>query len=309
MKIGFPYFFLAIAVASAPFTNEAHAGKLSVLTYNVWGAPFSGKKVRKRHPLIADALKDSGADVIALEEVFDGCLPRKESKTFLKRTAYPYFVKGPRKVGGDRCVNSGVLLLSKHPVLASATLIYNRCSGTDCLARKGVAYAKIEIPGVGPVDFYATHTNAGPGKAANVRLAQAAQIVEFIQKYSGDGERPVVLMGDLNAAPDSPEILLVRNSLGLRDVYSEYVESRDVDEVTRAGYTADPSRNAILSGRGETEKVRIDYLMVRPAAAAFAGAPVTVNRARMIFEAPVIGNWPLSDHFGVQGELEFSASR
>lgn len=305
MRFPLPLAFALLAIAlprpahALAISPDGKAATLNVMTYNVWGVPFAGKRAKQRLPRIAERLASSGVDIVALEEVFDGCFVSDETKTILRGSRYPYYALGPSRKGVMPCVNSGVMILSRFPIRASSQLVYRSCVGTDCLARKGAVYARIRVPSVGDVDVYATHTNAGDRHGA-VRVRQARQLVDFVRAHSGDGQRPVVLMGDLNAIPGSEEIELLRKELGLRDVHEEFVAQNPVSPIEREGYTSDPLRNGNLHG-GEEKRQRIDYVLIRESRTRHA--PFRALDTRMTFQEPTYDRRALSDHFGVRSAL------
>ena len=72
--------------------------------------------------------------------------------------------------------------------------------------------AKIDLGGGEVLDVVATHFHAGDGDSA-VRVPQARAVLEAV-----DSSRTTVLLGDLNAPPGDPEILLIASG-GLRDAF------------------------------------------------------------------------------------------
>lgn len=294
---------LAVLLAfSVVTTSQAEHAPLSVLSYNVWGVPFAGKKAGKRIPEIGQRLAPQTIDIVTLQEAFEGCFVPNEPKLLLQNSGYPYFAKGagPR---GLRCVSSGLVILSKHPILESATVVFDHCSGVDCFARKGALYVKIAVPGIGEVDVYTTHTNAGDsGKAASKRVTQVEQLIQFVDQHSGDGLRPVIFTGDLNAAPQSAELMRLRSALGLRDSHEEFVHHNTVSEVERNGYTSDPRRNGNKTF-ADVDGARIDYVFFREPRNAGSTA-LTAARSALSFVEPGYRGLPLSDHFGVLSALD-----
>ncbi len=293
-------FSFAVSLVLTPLST-VHAASLKVLTYNLWGAPFSAKKVRRRFPKVAAKLETLDADIVSLEEVFDGCFIPNELKIILRGSQFPYYARGAGPHGFPKCVDSGVLVLSKFPIVESAELKYKACAGADCFAKKGVLYVRITVPSVGDVDVYATHDNAND-RNSKVRVSQMRQVVDFVDLHSGDGARPVVFMGDLNATSDSPEIEMLHNKLGLRDTHDEYVASHTVTQLERDGFTIDPTRNRNVSQKPGELRERIDYIFIRDAHS--SSVPSMVSSMNMVFQEPGYRGRPLSDHFGVRSQIE-----
>lgn len=186
----------------------------------------------------------------------------------------------------------------------------NLCEGDALLARRGLglrAVGRRQLTG-GPVhrhwslnfgnatqviharieglDLYCTHWSvavdaadyarqgvsrevATQDRAAARRRREAESTLAFL------AEGPGLLMGDLNAAPDSPEVQSLRDA-GWTDVPT--------------GPTWDPSRNEHLAGSGPPE--RVDYLFLSP--------HLELRHARVVMDREPHP----SDHFGVLAEVE-----
>lgn len=113
------------------------AQEISLLTWNVFMLPkpikFSRQNERTR--VIASQLSHSTHDVIVLQEAFFKKFEYHVEDTL--RHTHPYVYKLGK--GGTRwhAFDSGVMVLSKHPMRIVDELHFNRCSGFDCFAAKG----------------------------------------------------------------------------------------------------------------------------------------------------------------------------
>jgi endonuclease/exonuclease/phosphatase family metal-dependent hydrolase len=107
-----------------------------------------------------------------------------------RRLRLPY-VFGPNYLDGQY----GNALLSRYPILAWDNAHYT-LNSTEI---RGLLHAVVQTGG-GPLTFYATHLDhlSGPG---NVR---AGQVAEALARWSRAPR--AVLLGDLNAQPDAPEL-------------------------------------------------------------------------------------------------------
>src|SRR5690606_10571513 len=132
---------------------------------------------------------------------------------FIREAGYPYVAQGPR--GKGLRTNGGLYILSEFPILASSHHVYTRCRGWDCLSRKGVLHARIEVPGLPqPIELYNTHLNAGPSKAPwlddeetrEVRIHQTQEIREFLWETQAS-HLPTIFGGDFNFRPDEDAYL------------------------------------------------------------------------------------------------------
>ena len=95
-------------------------------------------------------------------------------------------------------------------------------------------------------------------------------------------DRPMIVLGDLNAGPDSAAVADLVDALGLVDTYRVANPEVEDNEGTFHGWTGDP---------GGT---RIDHVLVDPS----LGTPTEAEILRRSFD----GYWP-SDHFPVTAVL------
>jgi endonuclease/exonuclease/phosphatase family metal-dependent hydrolase len=266
-------------------------------------------------------LRTHQPDVVGLSEMWTE--DDRERVTGELRDLYPYFVEGPHDsinlvVTDMELMGGGLLLLSRHRIVASGSTLYRQCSGDDCLSNKGVLHARVQRTGSPcPVDVFLTHTQAADptigGTVAGARVAVRAQIrhlATFI-KASRDPVVPAILFGDFNvdvfAHPElyeylvqslghpadlAPltEILGAKRPTGTSEADSGVISSFQPDHPVRAA--DDPARF------GETVE-RLDYLF------SFPGALYTQHavRADVIIEQWAPGR-DMSDHYGIQASID-----
>lgn len=269
--------------------SVAEARSLRALSYNVWGLPkpFLVKGSRLRD--IARLAPSLNADVIGFEETFAA-----KAKVLARMPEYPFLAYGPGKKGIRQ--SSGLLIASKFPIVQSAALVYHACAGVDCLSRKGVAYARVAVPGFGEVDVFVTHMNSAGSQF--VRLAQVQEMSHFVEEYSSP-DRPMILMGDFNYEPDGAAYWETAAVMGLRDTQTEFVASHpELPELEREALTWDPRINKNAKGRPR----KLDYVWIRDS----SSAHVETVRTRRVFDAPVSGRF-LSDHFGLMVDVELES--
>ena len=201
---------------------------LDVLTYNIEGLPKLTRKGR-RDPLREmgehlAALKARGEapDVVMFQEVFS-----RRARAVVLESGYPSLAPGPsakdraprpdrpRLPGrrnprkgelGLKFTSSGLVIVSHYPFVATGKRPFRRgsCAGFDCLANKGIAFARMRMPGVpGPVDLYTTHMNStGASRVPERRHLvahnkQSREIGAWIAETSPPGT-PIVFGGDFN---------------------------------------------------------------------------------------------------------------
>jgi len=208
------FLFVLLPVQSFSWASDFEPkGNFRVITYNVWGLPVPVKLNHKHLPRIAHAIPIYNADVILFQETFT-----KRAAILEKMPEYPYIAKGPSKKG--KAIDAGLTVVSKHPIVRVLTKKYSRCTGTDCLANKGVMLATVKHPTIGEIDVYNTHLNAG--FSAKAKWDQIAELVAFI-RAQGPGRR-VIIGGDFNLEPNSEYYSMLVGQLGFRDTQQTFAE-------------------------------------------------------------------------------------
>ena len=207
--------------------------RLDVLTYNIEGLPKSvrgGRPARLRElgAILADLRSRGEApDIVMFQEVFS-----RSARNAVLASGYPTLAPGPgardrrppsnggRLPGrsnprkgefGLKLASSGLVIASEFPMAARGAWPFGRssCAGFDCLANKGLALARVTIPGLpAPLDLYTTHMNSmGASRVKEARhvaahARQAREIGEHLDAHT-PAWVPVILAGDFNmrAAP------------------------------------------------------------------------------------------------------------
>jgi endonuclease/exonuclease/phosphatase family metal-dependent hydrolase len=206
--------------------------ELRVLSFNINDLPSPLRsKASKAMKIIgrdlARRMADGTApDVVLLQEAFT-----KRSKKLIREAGYPHVAKGPglraidddarvieydsptdREPGGprqayNRLTNSGLYVLSRFPFELVEKEVYgNDCSGSDCLANKGIVYVRIRVPGFDvPVDIATTHMDSNTKDAARkvrfeAHVQQTGTLLNFLDRMRGG--RALILAGDLNIRDD-----------------------------------------------------------------------------------------------------------
>jgi endonuclease/exonuclease/phosphatase family metal-dependent hydrolase len=264
----------------APRPSSYCVGRnLVVLTYNVWGLPKPFLTDPSRFSEIAQAIPATDADIVAFQEAFTS------------RTDELMHARGPGKPG-PLMTNSGLLVISRWPIIQREEIIYSACSGSDCIANKGALYLRIRLDENQDLDVFATHMNASD--TGEIRVHQTKELAQFIRVFSG--RRPLILLGDLNTRPNS-EIFAHLGGLGIRDSHDEFVAANPgIPPHERLGYTVDRARNPLAGKHPVSGK--IDYVLVRD----LPEQPICTRQSKLAFDKPA-NNRFLSDHFGVLATL------
>ncbi len=185
--------------------TPANAGEprqrvLSVLSFNIHHAQGTDDVLDLAR--VAGVIRDSGADVVGLQEVDRHYSARSEWADQAAELAgmLGYHVvfganidRDPPAAGSPR-IQYGTAILSRYPITAWENTHLFRSPNQE---QRGLLHAVLDVHGVA-VHVYDTHLAAS---SQVDRLEQTRQITELI-----GGTTPAVLVGDLNALPEAPEI-------------------------------------------------------------------------------------------------------
>jgi len=187
--------------------------------------------------------------------------------------------------GGDALGN---VVASRWPVRLSRL---EALPGRETGEHRSALGALVETP-AGIVPFVTTHLNWRYDHGV-VRERQVVALADFVRRVAGTAEFPPIVVGDLNADPDSTEIRFLCGlaSLGGRSVY--FQDAWRVTHPGDPGFTWD-NRNRFAAATFEPDR-RIDYVLVGRATADGRGR---VESAALAFTEPAAGVFP-SDHFGL----------
>ena len=324
LTIAFLAGLLVMNASGQPTTDSVD--QLSVLSYNVFGRPFivshDGQVERScRIPgeIYSQIANSSPIDVIVVQEAFtQGCRDGADLRTLLSHFGWPYSTRTVGEEAG-RLANGGVFIASRWPIVASAEEVYTECKGADCLAAKGVVYARVLKTAGGEArhfSVFGTHLNAGRGEAeAKVRLEQATQLARFTARQDIPASEAVLVAGDLNVdnLSGTAEVEAVLAILGAR--------IPEIRGSTRT--TADAWKNPLREG---SDSKWIDYVLyvsehARPNRATLEAIPLrTASPFDICMSAPLRpdyvypdSSWcqktlalsSLSDHYPVLGRFSY----
>jgi endonuclease/exonuclease/phosphatase family metal-dependent hydrolase len=175
---------------------------LRVMTYNIHHGLDAGFGMDLE--AIVDVIAAEDPDVVVLNEVNRARLTNGFVDTLLlvsKRLDMPY-VFGPNLPDGQY----GNAILSRYPILEWENIHYTR----NTTEVRGLLRAVIQA-GTQPITFLATHLDHIEGP----EHVRAEQVREALDQWMGDPR--VVLLGDLNAEPDAPELQGIYDA-GFQDV-------------------------------------------------------------------------------------------
>jgi endonuclease/exonuclease/phosphatase family metal-dependent hydrolase len=261
---------------------------LKVLTLNLWhdAGPWAERAKR-----IREWIDRLDPDLVGFQEALAGDGVDQAAELMAGRDHHlDYAVATPRWLGRD--VSFGNAVASRWPIVDRDVLALPSSGDGETRSALSVTVA---AP-FGPLSFCCTHLN-WRFHQGNVRERQVLALAEWVRARRPRGGFPPLLVGDLNAAPESSEIRFLSGlqSLAGRSVY--FVDAWAVAGEGSDGITWS-NRNDHAREWLEPER-RIDYV--------FAGPPLRdgrgqVTRCRVVCDDGRDGVWP-SDHFGVYAEL------
>ncbi|TDL44746.1 endonuclease/exonuclease/phosphatase family protein [Kocuria rosea] len=245
----------ASPAAAAPGHGPDRSTDLRVMSFNIHhGADGDDVLDLERTAAVIEA---SGAEVIGLQEVDDAWSSRSDFEDQAARLAevldmhYVYGANLDAAPAEGRTENSryGNAILSEHPIIDSENHLLTSIEYAEQpTEQRGLLEAVINVKGH-HVGFYSTHLDH---QRAEQRELQAREILQI----TGESSRPAVVVGDLNAEPDAPELQ------GLFGVFTDVFAALGQDDA----YTFAPDGAPV-----EDAGLRIDYVLVsedvRPRAA------------------------------------------
>jgi endonuclease/exonuclease/phosphatase family metal-dependent hydrolase len=251
---------------------------LKLLTFNIWGLPSWMTGARSgRYPHIARELERLDPDIVLLQEAW----------TAKARKAAPADGRWSicRAAGQHTFFQqSGLMTLSRYPVLGGEFYPFSRASFPDRFVNKGVLKVTVQLAGGSVLNIWNAHLQ--DGGAPEIKLSQIREIASQVQA-ADDGQIADLVGGDFNCTPESSSFHELEAAFG-----PSVQELAGMNAfVTWDGLSAKP-------GAGRT----FDYLFIRSRTGSqhVEGIPQVVFAAANRTER-------LSDHFGVEAVVNFSS--
>ncbi|MBJ71579.1 MAG: hypothetical protein CMN31_09590 [Sandaracinus sp.] len=275
--------------------EAAKVDRLRVATLNVWNK--SGPWLDRR-TLIREQLEELAPDIVGLQEILelrvgDNAMNQADEllpEGFHRAYGASHEMSGSWVPEGQHLL-FGNALLSRFPIRAH---FVHPLPGEDLSDQKRtLLHAVLETP-FGVLDVFVTHLN-WKLEEGWIRERQVKEIARLIgEKARDDGRSPPLLMGDLNAEPQSDEIRYLGGYTRLGE--ERTVRFTDVWSYggVGPGHTFDTIRNRFAGQYPEPPR-RIDYIFVRGPAHDGRGRPM---RPRIWAHRDENEIFP-SDHFGV----------
>jgi len=246
---------------------------VKILTLNTWQERGFWDK---RWEVIFDGLKGFSPEIAVFQELFSPSWAREVQQ----RAGFKNLV-----LSKEPC---GLAIYTNYPVLASGELLLFQ-SPAESYPR-GVIWAKVDAK-KHPLFVFCTHLS-WKEEDAESRRKQLREILALIRQETPSGE--LLIAGDFNAAPISPEMDSFVKQGPFRDLYREKHPSEE-------GFTWDNKRNYyVAQSIHKLPDRRIDCVF------ACGKGPVLAKLAScdLIFEEPRADGVLASDHFGVLAKFK-----
>ena len=173
--------------------HEKDSGAFRIVSYNV-GA--FGKFMGSSIPMIADMVKEAGADVVTLNEL-DSCNSRhgiNQVAALAEKMGWQWFFGRAMPYAGGSYGN-GVILPKKCKILNEYVIALPKGAGSE---PRSVAVVETDEYVIGAVHL--DYANEGAA------IGQVKVINEWMSAHFKDSQKPVFLCGDMNAKTDSKVI-------------------------------------------------------------------------------------------------------
>lgn len=267
------------------------------MTWNVYMLPkpikVSEQKIRSE--LQAEELKkiQGELDFVVLNEAFS---KRSRDNISNALTEMPNVARLPRKGGILKVIDSGVMVMSRHPLKVLGQSYYKKCGKADCFASKGVLLVEVTLPSGKQIQVAATHMQSGKQpKYAAIRATQTAQIKELMDKYARPGV-PQILAGDLNMDVSNP------------DEFSRALLELNMETPSYTGAISTSKSTAVSCFAGEDKedpKQWLDHVLIRKQ----GGDSAVMEKEAYPLRREIKGKLcDLSDHLPVKAKIKVENS-
>jgi endonuclease/exonuclease/phosphatase family metal-dependent hydrolase len=295
-----------MSLGNSPAPHAAALAVLRILTFNLGLLGFRmpgicfvpmADHVQRRLEAAPRQLIGSGADIVALQEVYDRRHRRYLANAVKDTYPYAYGV-------GDRwsMFSNGLMVLSRHPIVSGS---YAPAPGFGLLeraiSRKGYLCVEIEVPNIGRLRLINVHlTVSGMFFPSVERVDDERRRDEIAHLvHLADGSDSAILLGDFNCSPD------VHGNHYRHITDAGYVDSFVAAGETGDGFTWDVANALNRNGPYKNSpSQRIDHIFIPRALLArlsLVGGVVT-------FDEPSVSiggskRVTLSDHYGMMASF------
>jgi endonuclease/exonuclease/phosphatase family metal-dependent hydrolase len=132
------------------------------------------------------------------------------------------------------------------------------------------------------------------------REGQAVRAAQHVEQMVTEQERHVILVGDLNAGPESASVRFLMGRQSLDGMSVCYLNAWDRLHPGEDGHTFTPRSPLVREAHRAWPYQRLDHILLR-----FGedGSPsLDITGCEVAFDRPIAGVWP-SDHFGLVADF------
>ena len=303
------------------FDSIPDSNTISLMSYNIQAFPFyigvalDLNKMDTRMNYLTSIAKIRNYDVVSFQEAWDKDA-RFKIKSILSNY-YPYSIDPiPENIHQGSVLNSGLLVLSKYPIVTSKFINYQdyqTMTDSDKLTNKGALYFKINKNGKN-YNFITTHTQAQDYDSAitirqeEFRLIRDKLINDELVAISR--KEPLLVFGDLNTdLYNNSQFSYMKDTLNLNStfikntLYKNPVFSYD----SKINLMIDPNApehgmyDYIVPVNDFQLPIKADYELTPIRAVDYAPMYTKSNNGKLYNR----GDVELSDHFMLQGRFYF----
>ena len=255
-------------------TNAATAQNLRLVTYNIWGLPaWMTGAPSGRYPKIAREIERLDPDVVLLQEAWTAkarkSVPAGGNWSVARAAGQHTFFQ-----------QSGLVTLSKFPILGGGFYPFSRAAFPDRFVHKGILKVIVRLPDGDILNIWNVHFQ--DGGSPELRRSQVRELSAHV-RAAVDGQVADVVGGDFNCTPGDSLFCELEKAFGS----SVHPRGGGTPFVTWDGLSAKP-------GCGET----LDHIFLRTRTPLVA----LQGDTRVAFTAPSLKE-RLSDHFGIEADL------
>ncbi|KAI8984390.1 Endonuclease/exonuclease/phosphatase [Mycotypha africana] len=320
-----PYLFCR-SIAGKQNNKSIELFEITYFNEKKRGLYIVAKQRQFRLEAIANNIAQKNYDIVALQEVW-----MLEDVEYIKEKTKNNLPFAHHFRSGT--LGSGLILLSKFPVLSSSYLKFSLAGRPlkvfqgDYFVGKGCAGITVDHPDIGLIDVYTTHLQAGYGLVDDFevqRITECWQIVQCVRNSAAQG-RHVILTGDFNSVPTSLCYQLLKYHGFMTDSWLEVheqgmvksLEQFNKDEMTASeciqqfGITCNSplntwtqhfSKQPEASHKGVGD--RLDYIFYRCTPQLFC------KSSKVVMEEYIPGTeMSFSDHFAVHSVFTVKSKR